>query len=130
MRRILLRILALAVLGFALWLGITGVRGLFRKPVTHEAVIVNRGKRAIVALDMRVGRRRLALGAVAGGDTARAEFRVARDAPIELRWTWEDAPGDEHLWRGGTIARGPLAHHMRISIHDDGGVLSRVVLSD
>jgi len=130
MKRLLFRLLAVAVLGIGLWLGVLAARGLFRKPVTHDAMIINAGKRDIAELAMRVGRRRIELGAVAGGDTARTGFRLARDAVIELRWTWDDTPGDEHVRRVARMARGPIPHHLKVVLRDDGGVLSRMELDD
>lgn len=130
MKRLLFRLLAVAVLGFVLWLGVLGVRGLFRKPVTHRALIINTGTRGVAALELRVGRRRIDLGAVASGDTARTTFRLARDATIELRWTWDDMPDDEQVRRLARMARGPLSHRLKATLRDDGGVLSRVELDD
>lgn len=126
MKRLLMRLLLVLTLGVVLWQGALATRSLFRRPARHEAVIVNTGRRAIATLELRVGAQRFALGALAPRDTARANFRVARDAPVGLRWSWEDAPADDQLWRGEWIAGGPVSYRLSIRIRDDGGVLSRV----
>lgn len=120
------RLLALVLLALAVWQGVRLAPRLFRKPPSHHVVVVNEGDRTIETLQVRVGRQRFEGGPLAKRDSIAWAFRVARDVPIEMVWTWEDRPDDEHAWDGGRVPVGPMVERFLIAVRDDGGVVFRV----
>jgi hypothetical protein len=120
------RILVLVVLALVVWQGARLVPRLFRRPSAHTVVVSNDGKRTIDTLEVRVGRQRFDGGSLEAGDSVAFEFRVARDVPIALTWTWDDRPDEDHGWNGGRVPVGPLVERFHIAVRDDGGVVFRV----
>jgi hypothetical protein len=120
------RIVLLVVLAAGIWQGARLLPRLFRRPASHEVVVVNEGKRTIETLVVRVGRQRFEGGPVEGRDSVSFAFRVARDVPIGLLWTWDDRPDEEPSWDGGRVPVGPMVQRFRIAVRDDGGVVFRV----
>lgn len=120
------RILVLVVLALVAWQGVRLAPRLFRKPAAHAVVVTNEGRRTIDTLEVRVGRQRFLGGSLEAGDSVAFEFRVARDVPIALTWTWDDRPDENHGWNGGRVPVGPLVERFHIAVRDDGGVVFRV----
>lgn len=118
------KVLFLALLAIAVWQASKHWGDLFEKKPAHEAVVVNDGSRPLERIRLRVAGQTFVRERLDPGAQAVFRFQVSRDETFELWW---EIGIDDHSWKGGFVARGPMVERHTLRIHDDGSVFYTVV---
>jgi hypothetical protein len=116
------RIVILAIIAIAVWQARLHWDDLFHRRPSHQAVIVNDGKRTLVRVRLKVGSQTFVREQIDPGARATIPFQVSNDARLGMEWGWSDSP-NEQVWTGGLVPAGPAVQRWEILVHDDGAVI-------
>ncbi len=90
----------------------------------HVIVAVNRSGRPLERLRFTVAGRRVVVGALEPGASARMAFRSNRDGTFDVAWRPRGGDLDRH-WSGGRFTHGPLPMRHRFELVRADGIVWR-----